>query len=833
MSSPRILLGSVIVIMGVVFATGRGLPSAAAPSLRVGSVNHSRNNARSVTADYASLRGKRPNGPLFTCTWTGSVNTDWSTAGNWSGCNSTVPQAGDTVTIGGAANQPTLAATAPGSGNLSSVTINSGGTLTVTGGGTLNTNADFALNGTLTISGGTVNVGTGAETSLLYSSGSALNVSGGALNVGGRLSPATTTPDTITYNQSNGTVTVAIFASSNGNFGAFNISATGSSFTMSGGTIILDEPSSGARDCRILASTSSVTGGTLQFGDASGTNTASGSSFGLDSTPVLFNLTVAHPNVDHLNIGSNVSVSNTLTLSGGNITSLQGATLTIGSAGSINRTNSSFVICALQKNGLSADFTFTVGRDDGVSQLNPVGYTPVSLTNVSGGGSLKVKTQAGTEPSVNAATSLNEYWTLTSSGTLTTDLTFTYLQGDVNGNESNYRLIRVSGGVPVSFQNDCPTPATGKACVDTTVNTALIKGVTSFSNWTVGENNPPTAAPAIISGQIADPDGRPLGGVTVFLSGNQIDRTITDANGQYRFDNVNTDAFYTVAPALVNYAFNPVSRSFSLVGNKTDAVFTAQPTGQIDNPLNGVDFFVRQQYLDFLGREPDHRGWLYWTDQISRCGNDDECLRERRLAVSAAFFTSDEFQQSANYIYRLYRAALGRQLTFAEFSADRQQVTGGPNLDASKSAFANAFVERAEFARKYQANTTAESFVDALLQTAASSGADLSSERDNLIASYNSGSGMIESRSLVVRALANNTAFSSAVYNPSFVLMEYFGYLRRDADRGGYDFWLNVLNNREAGNYRGMVCAFITATEYQRRFGSVITRSNADCAGVK
>jgi hypothetical protein len=67
-------------------------------------------------------------------------------------------------------------------------------------------------------------------------------------------------------------------------------------------------------------------------------------------------------------------------------------------------------------------------------------------------------------------------------------------------------------------------------------------------------------------------------------------------------------------------------------------------------------------------------------------------------------------------------------------------------------------------------------------------------------------------------------------YNPAFVLMQYFGYLRRDVDQGSYDFWLDVVNNREPNNYRGMVCAFITATEYQLRFGSAATRSNADCA---
>jgi hypothetical protein len=66
-------------------------------------------------------------------------------------------------------------------------------------------------------------------------------------------------------------------------------------------------------------------------------------------------------------------------------------------------------------------------------------------------------------------------------------------------------------------------------------------------------------------------------------------------------------------------------------------------------------------------------------------------------------------------------------------------------------------------------------------------------------------------------------------YNPAFVLMQYFGYLRRNVDPGDYGYWLDVVNNREPNNYRGMVCAFITSTEYQLRFGSTVTRSNANC----
>jgi hypothetical protein len=66
-------------------------------------------------------------------------------------------------------------------------------------------------------------------------------------------------------------------------------------------------------------------------------------------------------------------------------------------------------------------------------------------------------------------------------------------------------------------------------------------------------------------------------------------------------------------------------------------------------------------------------------------------------------------------------------------------------------------------------------------------------------------------------------------YNPAFVQMQYFGYLRRNVDQNGYNFWLDILNNREPNNYRAMVCAFVTSSEYQLRFGSTTTHTNADC----
>ena len=149
----------------------------------------------------------------------------------------------------------------------------------------------------------------------------------------------------------------------------------------------------------------------------------------------------------------------------------------------------------------------------------------------------------------------------------------------------------------------------------------------------------PTASAATIGGQISLPDGSPLGGVVMQLSGAVARATITDSNGNYHFNNVPVANFYTLAPALVNYHFSPESNSFSLLANKTDASFSAtRDTVLLGNPIDTTEYFVRQHYLDFLGREPDESGFNFWSDQIRSCGNDAACRESRTVSVSAAYF---------------------------------------------------------------------------------------------------------------------------------------------------------------------------------------------------
>jgi hypothetical protein len=356
------------------------------------------------------------------------------------------------------------------------------------------------------------------------------------------------------------------------------------------------------------------------------------------------------------------------------------------------------------------------------------------------------------------------------------------------------------------------------------------QGATTNGSVTVSG---PTAAHSTISGRIITGAGNSVGGVVLTLTGSSRTRkAITNSQGDYRFTEVETGGFYTVSPTLANYSFSPANRSFSLVGDKTDAVFTASADAtQTANAIDTTEYFVRQQYLDFLGREPDQGGFEYWSDQINQCQGDATCVRSRRIGVSAAFFIEQEFQQTGTFIYDLYKGALGRRPAFAEYSTDRQQVVGGANLDAKKSALAESFVQRAEFTAKYQAATTAESFVDALIQNALqSSGVDLSAQRERYLSAYNGGGNMSQSRGLVVRSLADDASLKQAEYNRAFVLAQYFSYLRREPDDSGYNFWLNVLNSQPS-NFRAMVCAFITSNEYQDRFGAVHTHSNADCSG--
>jgi hypothetical protein len=247
---------------------------------------------------------------------------------------------------------------------------------------------------------------------------------------------------------------------------------------------------------------------------------------------------------------------------------------------------------------------------------------------------------------------------------------------------------------------------------------------------------------------------------------------------------------------------------------------TAQPT---TNPLDDSRFFVRQHYYDFLNRLPDTGGLDYWTSELEKCGLDQDCLRERRIGISAAFFTELEFRETGYVVYRINRAALGLVPNYAHFMVDRSGLVGGPQLQQSTRAFAERFVAGGAFRQLYPDTLTPAEFVNRLFDTANLK--PFTQERAQLVEDMLNG----KTRAEVLLDVIEIPAFKEREYNPAFVLMQYYGYLRRDPEPGGYAFWLDVLNNKDPGNFRGMVCSFITSAEYQQRFSTVSTHSNSEC----
>ncbi|HKP47009.1 MAG TPA: Calx-beta domain-containing protein, partial [Pyrinomonadaceae bacterium] len=271
-------------------------------------------------------------------------------------------------------------------------------------------------------------------------------------------------------------------------------------------------------------------------------------------------------------------------------------------------------------------------------------------------------------------------------------------------------------------------------------------------------------------------------------------------------------------------------------------------TNQIDNS----GFFVRQHYIDFLNREPDAGGNNFWIGEIENCTPKPQCTEIKRINVSAAFFLSIEFHETGYLVERLYKTSFGdatgtstdggvsHQLAVPiirldEFLKDSQQIGRGvivgqtgweQVLENNKVAFINQFVTRSRFTTPYPTTLTPAQFVDALF---ANTGITPSSTDRNAAINEFGGAGTsadTAARARALRRIAENAAFDQLEKNRAFVLMQYFGYLRRnpndapDSDYSGYDFWLKKLN-QFGGNFvnADMVKSFIISSEYRARFG--------------
>ena len=658
---------------------------------------------------------------------------------------------------------------------------------------------------------------------------------------GGHFVNGGVTPVTATLNSS-GVATSPVFA---GNLiaGSYTITATGNGITGSANFNLTNlqgqttttvsssaNPANLGQTVTLTATVSTVIGtptGTVQFKDGSSN---------LDSPQSLD--------------GSGVVILSTSALSAGSHTIsavYSGDANFLASTGTLS--GGQIVLPALSLNDLSATegdvgtkaFDFTVTLSGASNQTVTVNYATANGT----------ATTADSDYQSNSGT-------LTFNAGVTTKTITVLVNGDqkFEPNETFFVNLSNPGNATISDNQG----------VGTIVNDDAQGGIISFSaseytvfeaagsvTITVNRSGDTTAAATVDYG--TDDTGAPAScGDFNGLASSKCD--FTTAVGRLVFAANETQKTFPVLVNRDSYGVEIPFDAFSVkLSNLTGgAVFGSNSTATVEimesgspgaNAIDDSSIFVRQHYHDFLNREPDAAGLAFWTNEIESCGTNATCREVKRINVSGAFFLSIEFQETGYLVERLYKSAYGDATgnsTFQsphtlpvpivrlnEFLADTQEigrgvVVGQPGweqqIENNKVAFIASFVQRQRFTNALGASSNAQ-FVDTLN---ANAGSPLSQgERDQLVADLNNSA---KTRAQVLRAIAEHPGLVSAEFNRAFVLMQFFGYLRRnpddpqDHDHSGYDFWLTKLN-QFGGSFQNaeMVKAFITSDEYRHRFG--------------
>jgi choice-of-anchor B domain-containing protein len=309
--------------------------------------------------------------------------------------------------------------------------------------------------------------------------------------------------------------------------------------------------------------------------------------------------------------------------------------------------------------------------------------------------------------------------------------------------------------------------------------------------------------------------------------------------------NLTEAAFFDVYPADDQALFNGTWSNYPFFASGTviasgieQGLFVLRPRLNLPVRIDYSTYFVRQHYLDFLGREPDGAGRAHWTFQIDSCWNDPQCRQARRVNVSAAFFLSIEFQETGYLVYRARKAAFGDlpglpvPVRREEFVPEARRLGEGvvvgqgnwqARLDANKTTYLRGLVASAPFQAAYPAGMTAAQFVAAL---DANTGNSLTAAERDALTGQLAGDNTTNGRAEVLRRVAENAEFSRREFRKAFVLMQYFGYLRRnpndppDQNFDGFHHWLGKLDEHDGNFVRAeMVRAFIESIEYRQRFG--------------
>src|SRR6267142_5269285 len=192
------------------------------------------------------------------------------------------------------------------------------------------------------------------------------------------------------------------------------------------------------------------------------------------------------------------------------------------------------------------------------------------------------------------------------------------------------------------------------------------------------------------------------------------------------------------------------------------------------------DFFIQQQYIDFLRRFPEPAGLQFYLDILNGCPPSAiECIKYTRGALSANFFRSPEFQRKGSYVMYLYMVSIGqRPVTpaelplkndptlndrpgYDEFFADLSSIST-PNddpalTDQKKTALADAWMLRAQIQSIY-GGLSNSAFVQKLIDVSG-----VTPSNQNWVAELNAGT---KTRARVLREFAESPEVDAKFYNP-------------------------------------------------------------------
>ncbi|HWT02466.1 MAG TPA: DUF4214 domain-containing protein, partial [Pyrinomonadaceae bacterium] len=329
-----------------------------------------------------------------------------------------------------------------------------------------------------------------------------------------------------------------------------------------------------------------------------------------------------------------------------------------------------------------------------------------------------------------------------------------------------------------------------------------------------------TSAPASVTYKTADPSAGLAGcGAVTGHASNRCD--YATAVGTLRFAAGETSREISVP--LVNDAYSEGPESFTLSLSKPAGAKLAGTTSAVvtinddeadgaaaANPISSDEFFVRQLYIDVLGREADEKGLAGWVAVLRKCGGSADC---GRAAVASAFFQSEEFKLKGYFAYRLYSAALGRGARYDEMAPDVARLSSSRDaaeLQLDKADLVADFMARAEFKDRYGSRTTPSDYVDALLLA---SGLPNHTQRKAWVRGLADGS---LSRGDVLWQLAESEDVSAKFAGEAETVMQYHVFFKREADAGVAN---SLALPSQKPDLLKLVSGFLNSEEYRQRFG--------------